>query len=1598
MQLTPREIVEHIRRFEFGIGASLEGDGRVVVNNMVRRYQSLLATVSEDLNSKDSHFILELVQNADDNRYRDGTAPSLSFRLSPDKLVVVNNEVGFTSENVKALCSAGESSKKNKAGYIGEKGIGFKSVFKVTDTPEIHSNGYHFRFNRTDPKDLLGYVVPHWQEPASQLDEQATTVVLPAKPGQPFTPDRLAELDATLLLFLGKVRQLEVLSSNGRFRYLRADSGSLTTLTTFKNEDGGSEVASKTQYLRITKTIGMSDLSEPKREKVAATDLVLAFPLAETGEAAPVEGCPTYAFLPIREFGFNFCIQGDFIVISSREGIHEDLEWNIRIRDAIAPAFVEALGHFKSKPELARSYLRFLPTEGAVQDKFFKPVVQQVLDGLKESECIPVESGRWHKPSQVLMTTKGFRELFSSEDVLALFGADYPSPQLVGAEAALERLACRKLLTSDVLGVFKLHSDWLSKRSDDWKARFYAYLAASPRRQDYVKALLSLPCIPTSDGRLVTPENRPVFYPLSADRQYGFEHELTILDAQIYEKTLALTEEATGFFDQLNVKRDNPYELVRSHILGRHTAEALPKADQDALIGHVRYVRDKFDQYLTIATPDKGEAAAIQALREGLYLGSKRNEDGNWFFSRPGELYVSKEFRPSFCIETLLGAAVSPGLLLSEKYLPKPRVDASKEELDQELELWRSFLVRIGVRESPQVVKLPSGDTKCSDELAALIQSEKQTVRRATLECIDKNWAAYAQHAVYSIKTGRYSTTEQPTQFATALRTTSAPTKRRTSVALEQSYLDSTEVREILGGNIIYVDASLHDQGFLKTCGITWKVDASACLKRLRQIREDGGSTRDQLRAIYRKLEGLWSSEGQNIARAFSADGLIAIRSGDRVVWVTPENTCWRPSNNKFLDSLHPPIQPQYVDHSAFFTKHLAVPIELPTDKWVAALQYLPSVESQPDRIDIALAIYRRVSRELGIQPAGGSHASEPPWLAKFRHSPLFLDQRGLLVSNSPTLFANDSPELAALFQDVPNISLLAVPHEQLSPLSNLLSAVGVKTISASLKVAVSPGVQGLLNEPLTRKIREMFMCIARVVYGQSHERFEIALKEKLFDALRELEVVVAADLALEVSLGNVTRQTTGDIARKGNQLLLRADAPSHVDHVAIEIRKLLRLPQALFDTISRVLVSPTVKDAEDFLRVKNVSNLPPEEEQALLRGFASEPEEQASDREDEATQETSSGQTSDTPKTTGANRPVDSGDKPQGGTTPAPPGAMGGQPGLESVKETPGFQPPDSKKELGSAQRASPTTGGPLPADIGNASSTPAPGLQAATHTGDGLTRGGEQSRGGWTSSTDNQSPATGKAAPTGNGATSQDRFSSGRGFAGGRSQGGSPSRRSGKARPKKTRSGRLLSYVDVRDPTKQATDAVSDEQASKHNTVVEVAAVKYFLEKEAGRWKSLQEMDHLNPGFDVTAVSFDGNDEVIEVKGQGGAWTEEGVALSPRELIEAERRRDRYWLCVVEFATDANRRQHYLVQDPFGLTQQFRFDKGWKGMAITVAARPRRPEPGLFIQIPGEGKGRILKVKGSGQFTKLQIEFEDGRQLFSKLFNPATMTLSTD
>jgi hypothetical protein len=146
-----REVIERIRRDGYLIGVELPPHLAEGALSLRSKLNQALKLLSEDLYSKPTHFVLELIQNADDNSYPGNVVPAIEFDLTPDRITIRNNETGFSERNIRALCSVGETTKTTKAGFIGEKGIGFKSVFTVSDRPEIHSNGYHFRFDRTDP-------------------------------------------------------------------------------------------------------------------------------------------------------------------------------------------------------------------------------------------------------------------------------------------------------------------------------------------------------------------------------------------------------------------------------------------------------------------------------------------------------------------------------------------------------------------------------------------------------------------------------------------------------------------------------------------------------------------------------------------------------------------------------------------------------------------------------------------------------------------------------------------------------------------------------------------------------------------------------------------------------------------------------------------------------------------------------------------------------------------------------------------------------------------------------------------------------------------------------------------------------------------------------------------------------------------------------------------------------------------------------------------------------------------------------------------------------------------------------------------------------
>lgn len=133
---------------------------------LVNRSINLL---SNEIYSTDGRVFEELIQNADDNTYPTESHPKLFFYLENSNtpiLWMAMNECGLTDENVKSICSLAESTKSNDKLTIGEKGIGFKSVFRITQTPQIYSKQFSFSLSSDpDPEVGVSFIVPRSIQP-----------------------------------------------------------------------------------------------------------------------------------------------------------------------------------------------------------------------------------------------------------------------------------------------------------------------------------------------------------------------------------------------------------------------------------------------------------------------------------------------------------------------------------------------------------------------------------------------------------------------------------------------------------------------------------------------------------------------------------------------------------------------------------------------------------------------------------------------------------------------------------------------------------------------------------------------------------------------------------------------------------------------------------------------------------------------------------------------------------------------------------------------------------------------------------------------------------------------------------------------------------------------------------------------------------------------------------------------------------------------------------------------------------------------------------------------------------------------------------------
>lgn len=232
--------------------------------------------------------------------------------------------------DLEAICSIGKSSKTTSHGYIGAKGIGFKSVFMVASRVHIQSGHFSFEFRHKPTDPGIGMVRPIWKTPNETLLGPMTRMTLwlrgdgnageiAARRG--LIQRQFKELEVACLLFLKRLQEItiEFYDNQGDMEesrhFTKEDLGhNRVALETTTQQSRAKETRSRRLY-HVTRANATNlphssnrKLEESEENMIMAgkAEVVLVFPLTEetaTEESQPItdESQRLFAFLPLEK-------------------------------------------------------------------------------------------------------------------------------------------------------------------------------------------------------------------------------------------------------------------------------------------------------------------------------------------------------------------------------------------------------------------------------------------------------------------------------------------------------------------------------------------------------------------------------------------------------------------------------------------------------------------------------------------------------------------------------------------------------------------------------------------------------------------------------------------------------------------------------------------------------------------------------------------------------------------------------------------------------------------------------------------------------------------------------------------------------------------------------------------------------------------------------------------------------------------------------------------------------------------------------------------------------------------------------------------------
>lgn len=697
---TPKDAYDVVQRRRETILEAFENDNEFI-KELTQNYDR---DVKRDLDTP-AQVIPELLQNADDVE----ECSSVTVKITDDELVMENDGRPLLVNEFEALTHIGQSTKQ-EPGYIGHFGRGFKTVFSVTDNPQISSGHFRFQFNRER------CVLPEHLTDTDELETvdyiDGTRIRLPLKE---LTEHDRAQLEKhidslhRLMPYLRHVSKITVDVHGTETVYCRERESGDQFEEVVISKDGS--VYERRHTFSTKKVLPEAELSElvehrDLRNEEAFRDnpvpVKISFPVDEEGE--PVsrdEPSRLFNFFPTQEeIDIPFDIQADFLLDSDRERLHDpESPYNRWVFEQVSAAYEIALDRYLDDESPSTAHLDIVPTRTDL-DAYLERVQEDIVDVLRQRNCIPTNDGRWSEPGEVVVPEDGLEDHFSEAEVAEFRGQLSKLPAETLTTSLLDSLVRLSLLESfsvdDLIhsaGGGEVYQNktrvellrLVSLFNQLWTDTYQRKPNWDGDRKAFIKTAKAIPLIPLQSDKVVSANDRSNKLAIppkrNADQYEIFLDRLALVDLRQPSES-AYEDDDTNWSDTIQACRQFFTEVLElstvedEYVVSEIIANAFrnTEAESDATL----------DSYLKfIVRKSKRRKLATEGGWVKLRTKSAGAES---VYRDPSELFFPDEYDLGYSLETILQSVESV------EYVTPTYLDVYDKP-----SRWRSFLSNLGV-------------------------------------------------------------------------------------------------------------------------------------------------------------------------------------------------------------------------------------------------------------------------------------------------------------------------------------------------------------------------------------------------------------------------------------------------------------------------------------------------------------------------------------------------------------------------------------------------------------------------------------------------------------------------------------------------------------------------------------------------------------------------------------------------------------------------------------------------------------------------------------------------------------------------------------